>query len=128
MASGLLDEPEELAWGVSTSMFAHPTTNSINVVGKAIGGFVFAANMFSFVLVVSAALQLWRLQAHQHLRAVVAGFRPSDRASTAHANADIWIAASAGIISHFRADLRPAFSFCSCLPWWLSVRRGCARR
>lgn len=33
-------------WDVSTSMFAHPTTNSINIVGKVIGGFVFAANLF----------------------------------------------------------------------------------
>ena len=72
MAAGLLDEPEELAWGVSTSMFAHPTTNSINVVGKAIGGFVFAANMFSFVLVVSAALWLCQLQISAR-GAVVAG-------------------------------------------------------
>ena len=43
----------DLGWQVSTSMFAHPTTNSLNIVGQSIGGFVFAANMFSFVLVVS---------------------------------------------------------------------------
>lgn len=37
-------------------MFAHPTTNSINIVGKVIGGFVFAANLFSFALILSAVV------------------------------------------------------------------------
>lgn len=83
------DAPQ-LAWQVATSMFAHPTTNSINVVsigslhasprsivqfalsvwpatcpvhplvcacvqvGKSIGSFIFAANLFTFVLIVSS--------------------------------------------------------------------------
>jgi hypothetical protein len=47
--------PAQFDWSVATSMFAHPTTNSINVLGKSIGGFVFAANLFSFVLIVSGA-------------------------------------------------------------------------
>ena len=46
--------PADLGWQVSTTLFAHPTTNSINIVGQSIGAFVFAANMFSFVLVVRA--------------------------------------------------------------------------
>ena len=41
-----------LNWNVSYSEFAHPTTNSINIVGQAMGPFVFAANMFNFVLLV----------------------------------------------------------------------------
>jgi hypothetical protein len=45
--------PDQLAWDVSTSMYPHPTTDSINIVGKVIGGFVFAANLFAFSLVVS---------------------------------------------------------------------------
>ncbi|PSC73682.1 ABC transporter A family member 2 [Micractinium conductrix] len=43
----------ELGWDVSSSMFAHPTTNSLNIVGQVIGGFVFASNLFSTVLVLS---------------------------------------------------------------------------
>eukprot|EP00887_Chlorella_sp_A99_P004766 scaffold4.g4766.t1 len=43
-------------WAVSTSMYAHPSTSSINIVGQAIGPFVFAANMFTFVLLLSAVV------------------------------------------------------------------------
>ena len=39
-------------WNVSYSQFAHPTTDSVNIVGQAMGPFVFAANMFNFVLLV----------------------------------------------------------------------------
>lgn len=46
----------QLGWSVQTSMFAHPTTNSINVVGQSIGAFVFAANLFSFVLILFAVV------------------------------------------------------------------------
>jgi ABC-type multidrug transport system permease subunit len=49
-ASGGAAAPQ-LGWSVQTSMFAHPTTNSINVVGQSVGAFVFAANLFSFVLI-----------------------------------------------------------------------------
>ncbi|KAL4859820.1 ABC transporter A family member 2 [Chlorella vulgaris] len=48
--------PAQFDWSVATSMFAHPTTNSINVLGKSIGGFVFAANLFSFVLILSSVV------------------------------------------------------------------------
>jgi ABC-type multidrug transport system ATPase subunit len=41
-------------WNVSSSMFAHPTTQSVNIVGQAIGPFIFAANMFNFVLLMSS--------------------------------------------------------------------------
>ena len=41
-------------WNVSYSMFAHPTTQSVNIVGQAIGPFIFAANMFNFVLLMSS--------------------------------------------------------------------------
>lgn len=44
------------SYNMSVSQFAHPTTDSINIVGQAIGPFVFAANLFSFVLVVSMLL------------------------------------------------------------------------
>jgi len=64
--AGLPAEP--LGWQVSSSMFAHPTTNSINIVGKVIGGFVFAANMFSFVLVVSHLRVGWAVAAGADLR------------------------------------------------------------
>ncbi len=46
--------PGELNWTVSTSQFAHPTVATINIVGQAMGPFVFAANMFNFVLLVRA--------------------------------------------------------------------------
>ncbi|EFN57675.1 hypothetical protein CHLNCDRAFT_57211 [Chlorella variabilis] len=49
------DAPQ-LAWQVATSMFAHPTTNSINVVGKSIGSFIFAANLFTFVLILASVV------------------------------------------------------------------------
>lgn len=38
-------------------MFAHPTTTQLNIVGGAMGPFVFATNMFTFVMLVSAALR-----------------------------------------------------------------------
>jgi hypothetical protein len=44
---------EPLTWDVSTSQFAHPATGNINIVGQAMGPFVFAAGMFNFVLLVS---------------------------------------------------------------------------
>ena len=44
----------EMEWNVSYSMFAHPTTQSVNIVGQAIGPFIFAANMFNFVLLMSS--------------------------------------------------------------------------
>ena len=44
----------EVSWNVSYSMFAHPTTQSVNIVGQAIGPFIFAANMFNFVLLMSS--------------------------------------------------------------------------
>ena len=44
----------DVAWNVSYSMFAHPTTQSVNIVGQAIGPFIFAANMFNFVLLMSS--------------------------------------------------------------------------
>jgi len=43
-------------WNVSYSMFAHPTTQSVNIVGQAIGPFIFAANMFNFVLLMSSVV------------------------------------------------------------------------
>ncbi|KAI7842323.1 hypothetical protein COHA_003963 [Chlorella ohadii] len=50
------DAPDQLAWDISTSMYPHPTTDSINIVGKVIGGFVFAANLFAFALVLSSVV------------------------------------------------------------------------
>lgn len=43
-------------WNVSYSMFAHPTTQAVNIVGQAIGPFIFAANMFNFVLLMSSVV------------------------------------------------------------------------
>jgi len=45
-----------LEWNVSYSQFAHPTTGSINIVGQAMGPFIFAANMFNFVLLMSSVV------------------------------------------------------------------------
>ena len=50
-ASGKGDQP--LNWDVSVSEYAHPNVGSVNVVGQAMGPFIFAANMFNFVLLVS---------------------------------------------------------------------------
>lgn len=46
----------DVDWNVSYSMFAHPTTQSVNIVGQAIGPFIFAANMFNFVLLMSSVV------------------------------------------------------------------------
>lgn len=43
----------DFSWSVSTAMFAHPTTTPLNIVGYFMGPFVFATNMFSFVMLVS---------------------------------------------------------------------------
>jgi hypothetical protein len=47
-----------LAWTVALSIFAHPTTTELNVVGSAMGPFVFGANMFTFVILVSLHILL----------------------------------------------------------------------
>ncbi|KFM23420.1 ABC transporter A family member 2 [Auxenochlorella protothecoides] len=44
------------SWTISLSEFAHPTVDSINIVGQAIGPFVFAANLFGFVLLLSSVV------------------------------------------------------------------------
>lgn len=44
---------QPLAWNVSFSEFAHPQVLDVNIIGAAMGPFVFAANMFNFVLLVS---------------------------------------------------------------------------
>ena len=136
MASGLLDQPEELAWGVSTSMFAHPTTNSLNVVGKAIGGFVFAANMFSFVLVVSAACFINMCQLPTPALWIYCSCGP-DAGSSCFSQRNMQ-AQTRGLLPALESGvttllcrptpLLPPAPCCSCLLWWLSVRRGCARR
>lgn len=41
------------SWNASVSQFAHPTVGDLNIVGKTLGPFIFAANMFNFVLLVS---------------------------------------------------------------------------
>jgi hypothetical protein len=46
-----------LEWGLSASQFAHPATDNINLVGQAMGPFVFAANMFNFVMLVRRRLR-----------------------------------------------------------------------
>lgn len=43
-----------LGWSASTSQYAHPATSDINIVGQAVGPFVFAANMFTFVLLLAS--------------------------------------------------------------------------
>jgi hypothetical protein len=45
-------DPSALNWDVSTSQFAHPLVGSVDIIGSAMGPFVFAANMFNFVLLV----------------------------------------------------------------------------
>lgn len=45
---------DPLQWNVSYSQFAHPSTGNINIVGQAMGPFVFAANMFNFVLLLGS--------------------------------------------------------------------------
>lgn len=45
---------DAFSWNVSVSQFAHPETGSLNIVGQVIGPFVFAANMFNFVLLLSS--------------------------------------------------------------------------
>lgn len=47
---------EDFTWEVSTSQFAHPTTSNINIVGQAMGPFVFAANLFNFVMMLAAVV------------------------------------------------------------------------
>jgi len=47
---------EDFFWEVSTSQFAHPTTSNINIVGQAMGPFVFAANLFNFVMMLAAVV------------------------------------------------------------------------
>ena len=42
-----------LSWALSLSQFAHPATSSVNIVGQAMGPFVFAANMFAFVMLLA---------------------------------------------------------------------------
>lgn len=43
-------------WSMALSIYAHPTTTERNIVGAAMGPFVFAANMFTFVMLVSLPL------------------------------------------------------------------------
>ncbi len=44
------------SWDVTMSQFAHPQTGDVNIVGQAMGPFVFAANMFNFVLLLSSVV------------------------------------------------------------------------
>lgn len=50
------DAPSQLSWDVSMSQFAHPQTGDVNIIGQAMGPFVFAANMFNFVLLLSSVV------------------------------------------------------------------------
>lgn len=45
---------QDLQWNVSYSQFAHPQVETFNIVGQAMGPFVFAANMFNFVLLLAS--------------------------------------------------------------------------
>jgi ABC-type multidrug transport system ATPase subunit len=47
---------QQLSWDVNMSQFAHPQTGDVNIVGQAMGPFVFAANMFNFVLLLSSVV------------------------------------------------------------------------
>lgn len=58
----------DVDWNVSYSMFAHPTTQSVNIVGQAIGPFIFAANMFNFVLLMSSVVSEKELGLRQALK------------------------------------------------------------
>jgi ABC-type multidrug transport system ATPase subunit len=51
-----LSTASQLQWDVSMSSFAHPETGDVNIVGQAMGPFVFAANMFNFVLLLSSVV------------------------------------------------------------------------
>ncbi|GAB4824042.1 hypothetical protein N2152v2_011088 [Parachlorella kessleri] len=55
-------------WTMSLSIFAHPTTTELNVVGSAMGPFVFATNMFTFVLLLAAIVTEKELGLRQALR------------------------------------------------------------
>lgn len=46
--------PDDFSYTMSTSQFAHPTTSNINIVGQAMGPFVFAANLFNFVMLLAS--------------------------------------------------------------------------
>lgn len=47
---------QPLTWNVSFSEFAHPQVLDVNIIGAAMGPFVFAANMFNFVLLLSSVV------------------------------------------------------------------------
>jgi len=49
-------QSQALSWDVSMSQFAHPQTGDVNIIGQAMGPFVFAANMFNFVLLLSSVV------------------------------------------------------------------------
>lgn len=42
--------PEDFAYNLSTRPYAHPPTDTFSLVGEALGFFLFAANMFAFVM------------------------------------------------------------------------------
>jgi len=49
-------DQSQLNWDVTMSQFAHPQTGDVNIIGQAMGPFVFAANMFNFVLLLSSVV------------------------------------------------------------------------
>lgn len=51
-------DPAELEWDVALSISPHPRTAELNIVGTAMGPFVFATNLFSFVMLVSHTWQM----------------------------------------------------------------------
>ena len=55
-------DAQALQWNVSYSEFAHPQVLDVNIIGSAMGPFVFAANMFNFVLLVSYKLIIFKGQ------------------------------------------------------------------
>ena len=44
----------KFSWQVSLKDFPHPALDTVTIVGQVLGPFLFAANMFGFVLTVSA--------------------------------------------------------------------------
>ena len=58
----------DFSWNVSTSQFAHPSTEDFSVIAAAIGLFVFAANLFGFVLLLSSLVMEKELGLRQALK------------------------------------------------------------
>lgn len=56
-AAGTIAQPLNVSsWNVIFKEFAHPALGSFSIVGQTLGPFIFAANMFGFVIAVSICL------------------------------------------------------------------------